>query len=177
MTRPLLLLSLALAASIARAEHTPDRNIDAATWSQYQDQYQQSPICTKDEITLWTCETYHKQVFSLCSSRVITRTSGYIQYRASHAGKLTFVYPKVKKPPFGLFTFDSYRNGNASMSFSNNGYQYSLNDPILAESSISVSDPSSSKKDMEIECSSGNQTLQLNYTLRLLIDSGLWSGD
>ncbi len=175
ITQPFLFLALVLATLVALAqEHTPILSITNATWSQYRGEYQRSPICTKDEITLWTCEA-HKKVFSLCSSRVVTHTSGYMQYRASRGGKLTFAYPAVKKPPLGLFTYNSFANGDASVDFSNKGYQYSLIDPLRGESSISVSAPGSSGKATEIKCG-GNQTLQVNYTMRLMYESGVWSG-
>jgi hypothetical protein len=145
---PFLILGLATSAVLAQA-HEPIASITNATWNQYRDQYQQSPICSKDEITLWTCET-NKRVFSLCSSRVVTRTTGYLQY--------------------------SDANGDASLEFTNNGYNYSLVDPLRGSSSIAVSTPGSSGKTTEIACG-GNQTLQVNYTMRPMYDSGIWAGN
>lgn len=142
---------------------------------QYRGEYHQSPLCSKDEITLWSCQT-NKRVFSLCSSQGVTRTRGYLQYRASNAGKVTFAYPATKAPPLGLFKFNSSPNGDASVDFTNNGYDYSLVDPLRGNSSILVSAPGSSGKTTEIACG-GNQTLQVNYTLRLMYDSGVWTGD
>lgn len=134
--------------------------------------YQQSPLCKKDEITLWSCET-GKHVYSLCSSHVVTRTSGYIQYRASNHGKVVFTYPTEKKPPLGLFVYYSSGNGNASVEFTSNGYGYTLSDPLRDKSSIFVTAPAPSGKQTEIRCG-GNQTLQINYTMQLMYDSGVW---
>ena len=150
-------------------------NIAKAALEEYRDQYQQSPLCVSDEVTLWTCESKNR-VFSLCSSPVVTRKSGYMQYRASKSGKVVLEYPSVKRPPLGSFTYNSFGNGNASVEFLNKGYRYSLVDPLRSYSMISVSGPMPSEKTTEIKCG-GNQTLQLNYTMRLMYDSGLWVKD
>lgn len=134
--------------------------------------YQKSPLCNKDEITLWSCET-GKRVYSLCSSHVVNRTSGYIQYRASDRGKVVFTYPTEKRQPLGLFRYFSAANGDASIEFTSNGYGYTLSDPLRDRSSIFVTAPSG--KQTEIRCG-GNQTLQINYTMRLMYDSGVWEG-
>ncbi|WP_369942350.1 hypothetical protein [Xanthomonas medicagonis] len=164
-------ISVSLGLATAQASE-PIPSITQATLKDAESEYQHSPLCAKEEITLWTCET-RKRVFSLCSSKVANRTSGYIQYRASEAGKLVLQYPADKKPPTGLFTYRSFLNGNASVEFSNGDYQYSLVDPLRSGSSILVSRPGSSGKTTEIACGP-NQTLQLNYTMRLMYDSGVW---
>ena len=171
-----MFLVLALTTSTVLAQpHVPVTSITGATLDQYRDMYQQSPLCTKAEITLWTCES-RKRVFSLCSSPVVTRTTGYLQYRASNAGKPTFAYPAIKTPPLGLFKYHAFGNGNASIEFTNNGYHYSLGDPLRDKSSIVVSAPGVSGKETEIACGA-NQTLQVNYTMRLMYDAGVWEGD
>ena len=156
--------------------HTPVPSITQATLDQYRDQYDQSPVCTKDELTLWHCET-NKRVFSLCSSQTATRTTGYLQYRASTAGKVTLTYPAAKVPPLGLFKYDSTSNGNASIEFTNEGYRYSLLDPLRDKSFIVVTAPGASGKKTEIACTGPNQTLQLNYTLRLMHEFGISADD
>lgn len=172
----LLFLLLELTTSTVLAEaRAPVSSITNATLDQYRGEYHQSPLCSKDEITLWSCET-KKRVFSLCSSQVVTRTSGYLQYRASNADKVTFAYPATKAPPLGLFKFNSSPNGDASVDFTNKGYNYSLVDPLRGNSFILVSGPGSSGTTTEIACG-GNQTLQVNYTLRLMYDSGIWTDD
>lgn len=171
-----LFLALGLTTSTVLAQAgAPVSSITDATLDQYRDMYQQSPLCTKAEITLWSCET-RKRVFSLCSSPVVTRTTGYLQYRVSDAGKLTFAYPATKIPPLGLFKYNSFGNGNASIEFTNNGYHYRLQDPLRDRSSIVVSAPGASGKETKISCGP-NQTLQVNYTMRLMYDSGVWDGN
>lgn len=171
-----LLSALVLITSTVGAQvHKPVSSITTATLEQYRDQYQQSPLCSKDEITLWTCEK-NRRMFSLCSSTAATRTTGYLQYRASNAGKVTFVYPATKVPPSGLFQYNSLGNGDASVEFTNKGYNYTLMDPLRNHSSIFVSASGSSRKAGEIVCGS-SQTLQGNYTMRLMYDFGIWLND
>ncbi|MXV13027.1 hypothetical protein DYQ93_18595 [Xanthomonas sp. LMG 8992] len=151
----------------------PGLSITQATLKESEREYQHSPLCTKEELTLWTCQT-RKRAFSLCSSKVVNRTSGYLQYRASEGGKLMLQYPAEKKLPTGLFSYRSFLNGNASIEFSNGGYRYSLFDPLRSASSISVSGLGATDKTTQIACGP-NQTLQLNYTMRLMYDSGVWA--
>lgn len=153
---------------------TPVSTITDATFAQYRGEYVNSPLCTSEEITLWTCES-GKRVFSLCSSQAASRTSGYLQYRASTAGKLVLRYPALKGPPLGSFTYNSFGNGDASVEFTNEGFQYSLIDPLRGRSLIRVAAPGPQGKQTEIACGP-NQTLQVNYTMRLMFDFGVWDG-
>lgn len=176
ITTDLLFLVLALTTSTVLAQaNKPAASITEAALDQYRGNYLESPLCSKDEITLWTCET-NKRIFSLCSSPVASRTTGYLQYRASNHGKVKFAYPAVKAPPLGLFKYNSFANGDASVEFTNNGFNYSLLDPLRGEASILVLAPGASGKATEIACGV-NQTLQVNYTMRLMYDFGLWEGD
>ena len=171
ITWPLLFTALVVAAPLVLSQETgPVDSIREATWEAYSHEYPGSPLCAKDEITLWSCSA-GKREYSLCSSRVVNRTEGYMQYRAAKAGKTVFTYPAAKRPPAGAFTYTSYANGNASVEFVNEGYHYTLADPLRSESSILVEAPSG--KTTEVTCG-GNQTLQVNYTMRLMYDAGVW---
>ncbi len=176
VTLRLLFVALALAiAPVLAQENAPVSNITNATWEQYRDMYQKSPLCSKDEITLWSCET-GTRVYSLCSSRSMTRTSGYIQYRASRGGRTVFMYPIERKQPLGSFIYSVSGNGDAYVEFTSNGYGYTLVDPLRYRSSILVSAPGPSGKQTEIECRKANTMLQINYTMRLMYASGVWAG-
>lgn len=153
-------------------EWAPVSSITGARWEDYRDMYDRSPLCAREEITLWTCAT-SKKVFSLCSSPVVNKTSGYIQYRASKNGKIVFVYPLAKSSPSGLFDYESAPSGDASISFMNAGYTYRLVDPLRSNSFISITAPEARGKETLINCDS-NQTLQINYSMRLMYDSGIW---
>ena len=167
----LTVLALAHAPIALSQQSAPVDSIAQATWAQYRDMYGKSPLCEAQEITLWSCAA-RKRLFALCSSQVVNRTSGHIQYRASKHGKVEFVYPAKKTPPAGFFTFNSAGNGDASIEFSSIGYHYTLVDALRGKSSIFVSTTQQLGRTTEISCGP-NQTLQLNYSLRMMYDSGL----
>lgn len=166
---------LLISAPVFSQGRTPGSSITNATWKEYSSEYQQSVLCSKDEITLWSCET-GKRVYSLCSSQSVTRSSGYLQYRASNSGKIVFTYPPERRPPLGLFVYNTFVNGDASIEFVNNEHRYTIFDPLRGRSSISAVAPTTSRKPTEIDCEP-NQTLQVNYTMRLMYDSGVWKRD
>jgi hypothetical protein len=167
---------LALIASPAFAQApVPTSPITQATLDDDREHDARSPLCTRDEITLWTCEN-RKRVFSLCSSPTASRTTGYLQYRAATGGKVTFAYPTVKAPPLGLFKYDIFGNGDASIEFTNKGYVYNLADVLRGRSAIYIAAPGVSGKETRIACGP-NQSLQRNDTMRLMSAFGLWPRD
>ena len=152
----------------------PVASIREAQWEAYKDMYPQSPVCTTEEVTLWLCEKGHK-AYALCTTPRVTTDAGYIQYRAAENGKIEFAYPSVKVPPAGLFAYDSSANGDAAVDFSNGGYRYTLVDPLRDASSILVQTEGKPGRVTRIDCDSANQTLQINYTMRLMYEGGVWS--
>jgi hypothetical protein len=170
------ILVFGLAAVPARAHgDAPVGSIATATLDRYRDLYPHSRSCARDELTLWRCET-KKREFALCASAAVTRTTGYLQYRASEGGKPVFAYPAARRPPLGLFKYVSYGSGDASIEFTNAGYVYVLADPLRDRSSITVTAPGAQGKATTIACGP-NQTLQVNYTMRLMHDAGIRDGE
>jgi hypothetical protein len=170
------LLATASAIALAQPEadpRTPVSTITGAQWTDYASMYPRSPLCAEEEVTLWSCVASRGRAHALCSSKTVTRDTGYFQYRASRKGRLVFSYPESRSPPRGRFTYYSGMSGDASLDFANAGYQYSLVDPLRGRASILVTSPGG--RSTEIACDHGGATLQLNYTLRLMYDSGVWS--
>lgn len=171
----LLILSTSSFAQNAAQDQRPISSITDATWEEYKDMYSSSSLCSKEEITLWSCKTSGK-TYALCSSKHVDKKSGYIQYKAAKNGNPIFAFPSSKIPPFGLFSYQSSANGDASLEFSNGGYDYSLIDPLRGRSLISVAPKKSPNRLSQIACNDANQTLQVNYTMRLMFDAGIWAG-
>lgn len=170
----LLFLSIFAVAQNAPQERRPVSTITNATWEEYKDMYYSSPLCAKEEITLWSCKTPGK-TYALCSSKQISKSSGYIQYKVAKNGKTIFTFPSSKIPPIGLFSYQSSANGDASLDFFNGGYDYSIMDPLRGKSLISVTPKKSPNRPTQISCNEANQTLQVNYTMRLMFEAGIWS--
>ena len=170
---PLAVLLVVLSGESAVAQvGAPVSSITGATWAEYRTMYSPSDLCGKDEITLWRCENA-SHAYALCSTRTISRNSGYMQYRASRRGKVELVYPSDRRPPMALFVYTSYANGDASLQFARDGYSYMIIDPLRGASFIKVLAPPPSANTTEVRCG-GNQTLQVNYTMRLMYESGIW---
>jgi len=172
-----LLLSIPtfVLAQVQDPARRPVSSITDAKWKEYRSMYGASPICSKDEITLWSCETTRK-TFVLCSSTSVGKDSGYIQYRAANKGKIIFTYPDSKIPPSGSFAYYLSANGDATLEFSNGGYDYNLTDRLRGRSQILVDRKNTQGHISQISCKNGNQTLQVNYTMRLMFDAGIWAG-
>jgi len=167
---PFFVLASVVCSAFAQGA-APVSPIATATLDDYRDMYSHSPLCARDELTLWRCET-KKKGFALCASPAVTRTTGHLQYRAAEGGKVVFTYPATRRPPLGLFKYISYGNGNASIEFTNEGYAYFLADPLRDRSSITVTAPGAHGRETTIACGP-NQTLQVNYTMRLMHDAGI----
>lgn len=181
MIKKFILLTLSVVLSISSfAQNAPQNQrpvstITDATWEKYQDMYPGNPLCDKEEITLWSCKTARK-TYALCSSRHIDKQSGYLQYKVAKNGKTVFAFPDAKIPPFGLFSYQASANGDASLEFSDRDYDYDLIDALRGRSLITVTPKRSPDRPTQISCRNANQTLQINYTMRLMFDGGIWSG-
>ncbi len=147
-------------------------NIVNARWVDYKDMYPTSLLCKAHDITIWTCNGKEK-TYSLCSSQEITKDSGYMQYRAGSDYEATFRFPERKRHPKGFFKQHSSPNGDASVTFQNDNYNYTLIDRLRDTSSILVSKESDGNAAVHISCRNASQSLQLNYTLKLMELSGV----
>ena len=163
---PLLLL----VAQASPPTSGPVDTIRQATWETHRDHYVPSPLCARSEATLWSCAADGRE-YALCASPVVDRVTGHLQYRASDAGGTVFEYPADKRPPAGAFTFRLHAGGDATVEFVDDGRRYTLLDALRGESFVEVEAPDG--RSSRTACG-GNQTLQLNYTLRLMYDAGLW---
>ena len=63
--------------------------------------------CSPSEKAIFSCQISAGRVLSLCSSKALSATHGYIQYRVGALGNVTLTYPKVLAPPKGRFYYHS----------------------------------------------------------------------
>jgi len=121
----------------------------------------QGSLCTKDEVTEWSCNSGRK-VYSLCASRDLGPTTGTLQYRAGKKdGKPEFAYPEPAAHPRGHFTLQIVSRG-ATLSFSNKGYDYYVYEPLAGQTVIDVG--KGNKPLASISCGQGAETLTLTET-------------
>ncbi len=52
-----------------------------------------SSLCQKEETILFSCSTKQNKIISLCASRKLSATSGYIQYRFGNKEAVELTYP------------------------------------------------------------------------------------
>ena len=97
----------------------------------------QGNLCTKDESMVWSCSTKEK-IYSLCASRNLSATAGYLQYRAGKGVKPEFAFPDSLQHPKGHFLLRLERRG-ASLKFMNADYEYWIYEPLAGSTTIDVS--------------------------------------
>lgn len=121
----------------------------------------QPSLCTREELTEWSCSAKGK-IYSICSSKDLSATAGYMQYRAGKLSKTEFTFPEQLKHPKDIFRLNLLARG-ASFSFSNGAYEYNIYEPLGGPTLIDVSkgdNPLAS-----ITCSSATDTLTLTTTM------------
>lgn len=126
-------------------------------------------LCKSNENTVWSCQAGTK-VYSVCSSKELTRTAGYLQYRAGTTNKIELKFPASFLHPNGNFEFGLLAHG-ASLSFSNAGYTYTISEDIKGDTAIFVD--TSSKTLATIHCRNSTETLTLNSTIDLFKSAGI----
>lgn len=90
-------------------------------------------LCKANEELIFGCEVKDKLV-SVCSSKNLTKTTGYVQYRFGTPDNIELVYPKTEISPEGRFFLSStgYAGGGANMiRFNNDGYEYLIFDSMV----------------------------------------------
>jgi hypothetical protein len=103
--------------------------------------YRGKTLCEAGEAVVWSCNAKTRTI-SVCASKELTATTGYIQYRAGNPGKVELTYPAAKVHPRGRFTAGFYPQGNTSLDFRNGGYAYSVVEQLRSdEDEVIVEDP------------------------------------
>jgi hypothetical protein len=82
-------------------------------------------LCTPEEFMVWACEAGRRLV-SICASRDLSPTAGYVQYRIGLPGALELEYPAQRVHPRGHFAVTTFGSGDQNVKFSNGGYDYEV---------------------------------------------------
>lgn len=117
-------------------------------------------LCTKEEVTEWSCAARGK-VYSLCASADRSPATSYMQYRVGKNNKLEFSFPEPREHPKGHFLLRLAPRG-ASLSFTNNGYEYLVYEPLAGPTTINVSKDQTTVG--SVSCGSATDTLTLTET-------------
>ena len=82
--------------------------------------------CAKDESTIFNCSV-GKKIASVCASKSISATSGYLQYRFGRKGSPELILPAAKTPPnadIQANTLTFAGGGGAYIRFKRGSYGY-----------------------------------------------------
>jgi len=86
-------------------------------------------LCSSEEEIVFTC-SIGKKTASVCSSRDLSRTSGYVQYRfGASARALDLIYPQEKVGPITRFSYGydgSAKSSLRNLHFFSSGYSYNI---------------------------------------------------
>ena len=120
-------------------------------------QLQAGSLCQRDEKVVFSCTvTKAAKIVSLCSSKQLTKEQGYLQYRFGLPEKIELEYPKQRGRPQDAFKYSHYFRAQVDMteiSFSSNGYEYSIVDdyngeqkPVQHSQGITITAPNTDKQ-------------------------------
>lgn len=96
----------------------PTAGIPAGEWHE-------PTLCAPTENVVWSCRA-KKKTISVCASRKISASDGYMQYRIGRPGALEMRYPETLTHPRGHFRYTLYIQGNQSLEFTKGGYEYAI---------------------------------------------------
>lgn len=130
----------------------------------------QPTLCTKGEVTAWSCVAKGK-VYSVCASPDLSATSGYMQYRAGKNAKVEFAFPKPQQHPRSYFQLRLAPRG-ASLGFENEGYAYSVYEPLAGPTEITIFNGETLVG--SITCDSATDTLTLTETQNRFKSLGIY---
>ena len=85
-------------------------------------------LCDVAENTLWACKT-SKKTYSLCASKDLSASKGYLQYRAGTRESVEFRYPSRLGHPKDFFKAQSFGHG-FGITFRSQSYEYSISEDM-----------------------------------------------
>ena len=127
-------------------------------------------LCEKSENTIWSCQA-GKKFYSICSSKDLTGTTGYLQYRAGTLEKTEFKFPAELQQPKGRFEYGLLAHG-AYLNFKNDHYSYEISEPLAGQAAIEIS--KDDKHLSTLQCSASTQSLSDNATMDIFKTVGAY---
>jgi hypothetical protein len=86
---------------------------------------------------MWGCETEkERKLASICSSKDLDKSRGYVQYRFGRPGQVELEFPKERAGSQSLFRYSRYTRPLVTMlklEFVNNGFTYAISDDFNDE--------------------------------------------
>jgi len=126
-------------------------------------QLQPGSLCANEEKIVFSCTTAGKtaKIVSLCSSKELTKDSGYLQYRFGLPGKIELEFPEGREQTQKAFSYSHYFRAQfdqTEISFTSRGYKYAIFDDYNGEQKPARSDqgvritPPNNGKEVTLNC-------------------------
>ena len=126
-------------------------------------------LCSAQEQTLFHCASGGRE-YSVCASGVLSKSTGYIEYRSAENGAIGFTYPAARSiPPAKAFQFVLLAKG-ARFSFMSEDTSFELSEQVVGLPSMLVTKQG---KSTSIECGEHTEGLILTSTQRVLKEAGV----
>ena len=120
-------------------------------------------LCTALEQVVWSCETARQgKLASICSSKELDKSRGYVQYRFGRPGQVELEFPKERVGTQSAFKYSRYTRALVTylkLEFVNSGFTYIVSDdsnseekPARRDAGISVEPIGTDIKPVTMRC-------------------------
>jgi hypothetical protein len=120
-------------------------------------------LCTQGEQVLWSCETAkERKLASVCGSKNLDGTHGYVQYRFGRAGRVEMEFPRERANTQSAFKYSRYTRYMVTylkLEFVNNGFTYTVSDdsnyeekPGSRDADITITPAGANAKETKVRC-------------------------
>jgi hypothetical protein len=93
--------------------------------------------CSDSETVIFSCRVKGSaKILSLCGSKVLSKDTGYLQYRFGPPKAVELAFPKERENSLAQFEYRHYfrwQVDQTSVSFKNGGYTYSIYDDYVGD--------------------------------------------
>jgi hypothetical protein len=121
-------------------------------------------LCTRNEKVIFSCRIEKStKLLSVCGSKDLDQTKGYLQYRFGRTGAVELQFPADRQNTQKQFSYERYTRPLVTyltLSFETNGYQYSLHQdyngeekPQVYDSRIEIAKAGTGGESRELKCS------------------------
>ncbi|HEY0320714.1 MAG TPA: hypothetical protein VGC66_07175 [Pyrinomonadaceae bacterium] len=101
-------------------------------------------LCTATEQVVWSCVMVKdRKLVSVCSSKDLDKSGGYVQYRFGQSGKVELEFPRDRANTQSAFKYSRYTRPLVTylkLEFVNNGITYTISDDYNSEEKPSMRD-------------------------------------
>jgi hypothetical protein len=120
-------------------------------------------LCTQGERVVWSCEMVkERKLASLCGSKDLDKTRGYVQYRFGRAGRVEMEFPRESVNTQSAFKYSRYTRPLVTylkLEFVSDGFTYTISDdsnseekPSRRDAAVTVTPSGANAKETSLRC-------------------------